>query len=419
MGDSLFLISMTGIIYKATNLFNDNVYIGQTTRSLSVRIRQHLSDAKPESTNPFHIAILQYGKDAFEWETLDEFSGTKEEVIHALNVAEEYHILKNRSMLGDRGYNATQGGYSSGKFADIIHRRAGGDSRSKRMLQYDLEGNFIRMYDSVTDVCRIFGISQRNNFVARGLWRGFQWRVMESDNFPRKIEPYKKGRKGSGLLVYTSDGDFYKHFTSHYQCKAELGKSPKVRRLAEKISLRRCDYGCMLVFQSTGGEYPMKIQVDIIEPKSASCKEPICYDIPVLQYTRDGKFVKEYPSIMEAERESGICRHSIRLWSSRKTPLVVRGERTKYLWQVKDGEIKEQIEVIGYKVKEKYVPKMDHQVAQYDQDDNLIKVWKNTYQASLQTGDSTNLIQKQCKGISTRKKPLYKWKYYTDSQVAI
>ena len=84
---------MKGIIYRATNSYNGKVYIGQTITSLKHRRSEHLRDAVSDSVNHFHLALMQYGKDAFEWDILDEFSGSREDVIHALNVAEEYHIL--------------------------------------------------------------------------------------------------------------------------------------------------------------------------------------------------------------------------------------------------------------------------------------------------------------------------------------
>ena len=70
---------MKGIIYKATNTFNGKVYIGQTIAGLPKRKSQHYKDAKSDSDNIFHVALYQY-PNAFEWETIDTFTGTKEEV---------------------------------------------------------------------------------------------------------------------------------------------------------------------------------------------------------------------------------------------------------------------------------------------------------------------------------------------------
>ena len=53
-------------------------------------------------------------------------------------------------------------------------------------------------------------------------------------------------------------------------------------------------------------------------------------------------------------------------------------------------------------------------IAQYDQNGMMIKVWENMYQAAMQTGESHNLIRKQCMGISTKKKTPSVWRYYSD-----
>lgn len=400
---------MKGIIYRATNLFNGLSYIGQTRGTLENRIRQHFQDSrKPESVNSFHYALAQYGKEGFEWSIIDEFEGTKEEVIHALNVAEEYHILKCRTRLSECGYNATSGGYASDRFERAIIRK----STSKAVLQYDMDGYFIREYESVTEVCRAFGLKAHNNFIARGTWRGYQWKAKDTENFPRKIEPRIKPRRSSNVLVYTSDGVFYREYDSINQCRTDLGKSFALRELKDSISIQPSSIGKMLVFRKRGNDYPRKITVDILYPKTKTPNKPM--DIPVLQYTRDGVFVREYSSILQAERESGICKQSIRLWCKREEPIVVRGKKmTKYLWRYKDGEIKDRILVYDHELKE-YSPKMEHRVIQYNKDGAFIKVWDNAYQASKQTGDSSNLIKKQCDGVTTRKTPLFMWRYYTN-----
>lgn len=370
-----------------------------------------MRDAVSDTVNHFHLALMQYGKEAFEWTVLDEFEGTKEEVIHALNVAEEYHILKHRTRISECGYNATRGGYASDKFEKAVIRKA-----SKSVLQYDLEGRFVREYESVTEVCRSFGLDSCNNFVARGYWRGFQWRVKDGENYPMKIKSYVRPRRSSSVIVYTTNGDFYKEYESICQCREDLGKSYALRELrGGRVSIQRHSMSKMLVFRKRGDDYPQKIQVDIIHPKPKQKSAHTPKDIPVLQYTRDGKFVREYSSIQQAERESGVSKQSIHLWCSRNEPLVIRGKKmTKYVWRFKDGEIKDSIEVLDYELKE-YEPKMEHRIIQYSKTGDFIKIWKNAYQASLATGESKNLIKKRCDGAPTRKESLFEWRYYEEN----
>lgn len=53
-----------GFIYQCTNLINNKIYIGQTTRSLKERKAEHLHKVINDGTY-FHNALLKYGADNF------------------------------------------------------------------------------------------------------------------------------------------------------------------------------------------------------------------------------------------------------------------------------------------------------------------------------------------------------------------
>lgn len=140
--------AMKGIIYKATNTFNGKVYIGQTISTLSHRRSQHIRDARHNHENVFHRALYQFGN-SFTWEIIETFSGEAEDVMHKLNVAEEYHIIKHDSSNPDFGYNSTKGGYSSGVFSNHIKRRFGSLSRQmKPIAAYGIDGHLFKVYQS-------------------------------------------------------------------------------------------------------------------------------------------------------------------------------------------------------------------------------------------------------------------------------
>lgn len=418
MGDSLFDI-MKGIIYKATNLFNGMSYIGQTTTSLSQRMSQHLRDAVSDTVNHFHLALMQYGKDAFEWSILDEFEGSKESVIHALNVAEEYHILKNRSILDECGYNATLGGYSSDKFADIIKKRAQANYGGKAILQYDLDGNFIKVYDSIADVKRCFGVEHhKGKYFIGKVWRGYQWREKVNEYYPRKIEKYENaGTQWVGVLVYTTDGRFYKEYSSIGKLRKEMGRNFKIRDGFDKVSIRSHVKDTYLVFRKISDAYPTYIEVEIIYPKkdqkkSSKRSSNECQGRSVLQYSIEGKFIREFKSISEAHKETGASVTCIRKSCKKELPFAV-DIQTKWIWRYSGENRAEHIEVYARRNEGgSYTPKMEHRVLQISSNGEVIKIWENMYQASLQTGESHNLIRKQCMGISTKKKTPSTWKYY-------
>lgn len=275
---------MKGIIYKATNTYNGKVYIGQTVAGLSKRKAQHYRDARADERNAFHLALYQYPQ-GFTWEILDEFSGSKEQVIHALNVAEEYHILKLESTNPDKGYNATGGGYSSGKFAEYVKRAASARyGKTRPVLQYDKNGTFLRMFDSVLDAVKetrcgrktILGYCMMDKVVIPPNCRtNYVWRFASGNYVPNKIEVIDL-------------------------------RPQKERRIRWK-------------YNPDGSKSP----VEIIESKNpSSYKQKMEHRI--IQYTLDGEFVKVWDNAHQAA-ESGadsaaIIRKSLFGNEIKKTP---------------------------------------------------------------------------------------------------
>ncbi len=91
------------IIYKITNRTNNKCYIGQTIKSLDVRIREHINS--PKTKQVLHKAIHTYGINNFFWETICECD-TKEELDDM-----EFHYIKQYKSHGtENGYNMTWGG---------------------------------------------------------------------------------------------------------------------------------------------------------------------------------------------------------------------------------------------------------------------------------------------------------------------
>lgn len=103
------------IIYKATNLINNKIYIGQTRESLDVRIGKHIRSAKSEQNRGltsiyFHNALLKYGVENFKWEIIDTATTDEE-----LNEKEIYWIAAYDAMNKEIGYNEASGGKSGFK----------------------------------------------------------------------------------------------------------------------------------------------------------------------------------------------------------------------------------------------------------------------------------------------------------------
>lgn len=91
---------MYGIIYKLTCLITWKVYVGQTTRTLDERFKEHVSHNKYLIGN----AIRKYGAENFSREVL-EVCDTQEQ----LNERERYWIAYF-DCIAPKGYNLTEGG---------------------------------------------------------------------------------------------------------------------------------------------------------------------------------------------------------------------------------------------------------------------------------------------------------------------
>ena len=91
---------MRGRIYKITCQPTEKSYIGKTRSTLQQRWYQHCSDAKRGGDTVFHQAIREYGSDAFQFITLQEWDDISNE---ALQAAETYFITEHNTF--HNGYN--------------------------------------------------------------------------------------------------------------------------------------------------------------------------------------------------------------------------------------------------------------------------------------------------------------------------
>ena len=70
VGRVLFIGSLMGVIYEARCKVNGKPYVGQTTKMMNRRRKEHERDAEYGSECVFHRALRKYGFDAFEWKVI-------------------------------------------------------------------------------------------------------------------------------------------------------------------------------------------------------------------------------------------------------------------------------------------------------------------------------------------------------------
>lgn len=142
-------------IYKITNIQNNKVYIGQTTRSIKDRFNRHINDSINNILDThFARAIRKYGKENFNIEIIDTANNQKE-----LNQKEQNWI---------KYYNSVKEGYNE---TDAISKCGGNTYQSKtpkemeiikeKLRQSKLGGNNpnaqkVKMIDLVNNEEKVF-----------------------------------------------------------------------------------------------------------------------------------------------------------------------------------------------------------------------------------------------------------------------
>ncbi len=183
------------IIYKAINLINNKLYIGQTTNKFKYRVSQHIYDGekRPETSKLYFSKIInKYGKDNFKWEILEECNSKYE-----LDLAEEWYIRYYKSYKKEFGYNKSLAkGFIGLKHTD----------RTKNKMSKNQLGNKNTMYG----VCGKDAPSSRKYIV-----------TLPSGNeiFVYSLKPFSKKHKlNNGHLNETARGNrnHHKNFKARY-----------------------------------------------------------------------------------------------------------------------------------------------------------------------------------------------------------
>ena len=157
-------------IYKIENLINHKIYIGQSIE-IERRWQKHLA-AKDNFV--IHKALRKYGKENFSFQILEECD------LLELDKKEQFWINYYNSLVPN-GYNMIPGGSNGAGFA-----------KGLKILQYDLNGNFINEFDSANQASEKTGIDHWSICACcRGKYKqsgGYQWKYSKSDKQISKID---------------------------------------------------------------------------------------------------------------------------------------------------------------------------------------------------------------------------------------
>lgn len=252
-------------VYKIYFLGRNELYIGSSTEGIGHRFRRHISDLrKNKHCNTYLQNLFNKYSDDIRFEMV-EIVENKEQCI----VKEQYWIDYYDSY--NKGINAIPNAGNTLGFKmpnEIVEKRR------IKYLQYDLGGNFIKEWESYTELCNAgyaFAnrkVEQSSNYSSGG----FLWRK-KKENYALKIEPYEKATSKK-ILCYFIDGNFYKEYSSILQASNEL--NIPTGNISKAIKYKnRAAYG--YIFKEYYENYPLII--DSWEKKTGHQKEIIIEDV--------------------------------------------------------------------------------------------------------------------------------------------
>lgn len=335
----------------------------------------------------FSRAISKYGWNNIKHEIL--YTGlTKEEA----EQKEIELIAYYDSMNPDKGYNMTIGGSYN---VNVV---------LKPVKQYNIDGMFIKEYESIKYAALETGISKssislccNNKLKTAG---NFIWRFSDVELTQEYLDWCNSdNRKENRIAVcqYSKDGELI--------CKYESLTAAGIETNIDFCLIIMC---CKNEYKTAGGFIWRYANEPLTKEHLDWCNEPIGKEVS--QYLKDGTFVHKYGSIEEAHLKTGVSRCGI--------GACCRGEYKtsgNYLWRFSNEKITpEYIEWCNSiePCKEKRVKTA---VIQYTTDGFFIAMYESLNKAERAISVSHKSISEVCKG-KRESAGGFVWRYASDIQ---
>lgn len=378
-----------GYIYCIYNKLNSSSYIGQTTRTIEARFKSH----KVGSKNFKRSIYLYSDVDIFGWDNFDVFeiekitTDTLSELKTLLDEKEIFYIAKYNTLYPN-GYNISKGGWILPNTFD-----------SCKVYKFDLDGNILAEYDSMSDAAYNNNISQSDisnccngkKIVTAG---GYRWSKTK-DLADVEIKPHKKR-----VVMYDLNGNMLKIFRSSTDASISVFKDKSKRSGISKCvnGENKTAYGYIWRYYEdvldNNNNIKSNIGCDVVI-KSNTRSKTDANNIRVCKFNLNGEYIRTYSSIKEASTDSDVGYNSIRACLNGKQNIA-----GGFRWKVFDNNYS--IEIKENKKKKK--------VHQFD----LFGEYVASYESLAKASESTNIcyssIQK-CASGENKTGGGYIWKY--------
>ena len=345
-------------VYCHINKLNGKKYVGITKTSLQKRWR----DGKGyKGSTKFYFAIQKYGWDNFDHEVLYENLTEKQAKEKEIELIKKWNTKEN-------GYNTSSGG-------DEIY------DHSLPIIQYDLEGNFIKLWNSASQVSDELGYQKSTiRRCVLGQFKtayGFIWKaqydelVLEDHFFPKhinKVDMYDK--QGNLLNTYDNptDASDENGIAINHICSCCRGEIHTYKGYIWRWHNEPFD------------KYPTRrIESDALFK-------------PVDQYDYDGNLLATYESIKNASEITDVDKHGI--------SNVCKGKNVTsggYIWRFK-GEDFNKYNITPPKNSSKKKKHVSRCVEQYTLDDTFVQTFSSIAVANKYLGKKQTHIADVCEG---------------------
>lgn len=310
-----------GIIYKYTSP-SGKVYIGQTIDE-KIRRNTFLNPKCLYAGGKIDKARNKYGPENFTYEILENVKeDDKKKLLDTLNKLEMYYINKYDSF--KNGYNSTPGGQFIYIYTDEDKEKIAKPKR-KPIIQYDLYGNFIKIWESASQAGKELGI---NATCIGNCCKGeqthaniYQWKYY-SDNFPLnivslpddKIDSIIKSKDSSNstngktfkkVIQYSLQGDFIQIFNSLTEAAKSVGLKTTTC-ISQSCKSLGASQGYIWRFYKENFEKHIDVSLSkhslIIADKN---------NFKINQYDLNNNLVNTWESYKDIVDSLGICRSGI------------------------------------------------------------------------------------------------------------
>lgn len=326
---------MKYIVYQTINKINNKIYIGvHKTENpdifdgyLGCGAYANAPSTYNKTKYHLHNAIQKYGPKNFYRKTLKVFDSA--DLAYAL----EAELVTEEFIKRSDTYNMTVGGYIP-------------PVTSKTIYQFDLEGNVIKKWDSIISITKFFKCNKDRIHMCIKDKRSFNnnyWAEVDTIN----VEEYRISAR-EAVFQYNTEGTLLNSFKN-------------VQEAAQKLDLdKQAISSAIFEKHKYAGYYFLHSNNDINEVINNINSRKLRNQTVVYRYLKTGEFDSKYNSLSEAARINNTS-----------TGNIIRAIKNEsccsgYKWSYDYGET-----IPSYKERELKAIK----VAQYDKDNNLIKIW--------------------------------------------